>query len=42
MITLQYLKREDLTDPPDNSANPWVAFLEENASLKGETLFFSD
>ena len=31
----QYLKNEDLHDPPDNAANPWVAFLKEHPKLQG-------
>lgn len=35
----QYLKPEDLSDPPDSSGNPWLSFLEENKNVPGFELF---
>ena len=36
---LQYLKNEELHDPPDGSTNPWVDFLEHNPKLQGEDTY---
>lgn len=36
----QYLKEDDLVDPPDNSTNPWVHFLNQNPALKDTGLLY--
>ena len=32
---MQYLKKEDLPNPPDNSANPWEQLLAQNSKIRG-------
>ena len=36
----QYLKLEDLTDPPSVEGNPWVQFLEENPAVKDCSILY--
>ncbi|KAI0222884.1 hypothetical protein LSAT2_025858 [Lamellibrachia satsuma] len=36
----QYLKYEELHDPPDGSTNPWVDFLEQNPKLQESSLLY--
>ncbi|KAK2166972.1 hypothetical protein NP493_1295g01027 [Ridgeia piscesae] len=36
----QYLKNEELHDPPDGSTNPWVDFLEHNPKLQESSLLY--
>ena len=32
----QYLKNKPLSDAPDNSANPWVQFLQQTPAVQGD------
>ena len=32
----QYLKNEELQDPPDNTGNPWLQFQQSSAAIKGK------